>query len=177
MVKLFDRLTIPMHPSTLDLDTLLADCDQRRERRSGPGGQHRNKVETAVIITHRPTGIQAEANERRSQADNRREALRRLRLALAIEVRSEASAESGPSVGWLARCRDGRIAISETHRDFPALLAEALDAISRCEFHLPAAANFLHTTASQLLRLLRKHPPALERLNATRESMGLRRLK
>ena len=49
------------HPAAHDLERLLADCDVRFTRRSGPGGQNRNKVETAVVLTHRPTGLVAEA--------------------------------------------------------------------------------------------------------------------
>lgn len=52
-------------------DTRLAEADLKieRTRGSGPGGQHRNKVETAIRITHVPTGIQAYACSR-SQAGN-----------------------------------------------------------------------------------------------------------
>ena len=59
------------HPAATRAEQLLAECEVRRLRRSGPGGQHRNKVETAVALRHLPTGVQAEANERRSQAQNR----------------------------------------------------------------------------------------------------------
>ena len=58
------------HPAALSPEELLHQCRARRTRRSGPGGQHRNKVETAGVLTHAPTGVQAEANERRSQAEN-----------------------------------------------------------------------------------------------------------
>lgn len=66
-----------MHPACLPAAELLAAHDETRTRRSGPGGQHRNKVETAVVLLHQPTGIKAEASERRSKAENRRVALRR----------------------------------------------------------------------------------------------------
>src|SRR4051812_33083495 len=106
------------HPAALPPDDLLRQCGMRRTRRSGPGGQHRNKVETAVILTHAPTGVQAEANERRSQAENLRMALFRLRVNVALEVRQPDA--SFPSPLWQSRCRGGRIVVSGEHDDFPA---------------------------------------------------------
>jgi protein subunit release factor B len=47
-------------------------------RASGPGGQHRNRRETGVRLTHKPSGIVVLATERRSQSENRRVALERL---------------------------------------------------------------------------------------------------
>ncbi len=64
-----------VHPAALDPDLLAAECEFRATRRSGPGGQNRNKVETAVILTHRPTGISAQASEWRTQGENRQRGL------------------------------------------------------------------------------------------------------
>lgn len=47
-------------------------------RASGPGGQHVNRTESAVRVTHLPTGVQATAMEERSQHRNRKLALARL---------------------------------------------------------------------------------------------------
>lgn len=51
---------------------------------SGPGGQHRNKTASAVRLFHPATGLTVTATERRSQAQNRSVALRRLRTALRL---------------------------------------------------------------------------------------------
>ena len=62
---------------------LLAECQETFFVGSGPGGQHRNKTESAVRLVHLPTGVAVTATERRSQARNRAAALERLRAALA----------------------------------------------------------------------------------------------
>ncbi|WP_010302533.1 peptide chain release factor H [Candidatus Odyssella thessalonicensis] len=54
------------------------DCDIKAVRASGPGGQHVNKTESAIQITHLPTGIVVKAQEERSQHLNKKLALARL---------------------------------------------------------------------------------------------------
>ena len=61
-----------------DEDLALKDLKVETMRSSGPGGQHVNKTESAVRITHIPTGINAIAREERSQHLNRTLALSRL---------------------------------------------------------------------------------------------------
>ena len=61
-------------------------------RASGPGGQHVNRTESAVRVTHLPTGLSALAQEDRSQHFNRRLALARLAALLAERADTQARA-------------------------------------------------------------------------------------
>jgi hypothetical protein len=166
------------HPASLSAQQLLASCRMQLLRRGGPGGQHRNKVETAVVLVHLPTGVRAEANERRSQAANRGEAVFRLRVNLALAVRRPVTPGEGPSPTWRERCSAaGSLAIRPDHEDYPTLLAEALDAIAAGEDDVGRAAEMLGCTASQLVKLLKKEPRALAQLNQRRRDRGLHPLR
>lgn len=164
-----------MHPAALSSESLLAHVQEMHARRSGPGGQHRNKVQTAVVLVHRPTGIAAEAAERRSQADNRRVALGRLRLKLALEHRTPALA--APSPRWRARLCGRRLGVSADHDDYPALIAEALDRLQADALDMRATAAVLGVTATQLLKLFKRAPAAWTTLNRLRVGQGLTVLK
>src|SRR5438067_12399102 len=61
-----------------DREALERDSDVEFFIASGPGGQHRNEVETGVRLLHRPRGIVVTATERRSQHANREMAFQRL---------------------------------------------------------------------------------------------------
>lgn len=65
-----------------DRASLERDCDIEFFIASGPGGQHRNKVETGVRLVHRPSGITVTATERRSQYANREAAFERIAARL-----------------------------------------------------------------------------------------------
>lgn len=167
-----------LHPASLSVDQLLTDCDFERTRRGGPGGQHRNKVESAIVVTHRPSGVIGQAAERRSQHANRDVAIERLRVNLALAVRNPVEIENfTPSEVWRSRCRSGRVEVSVRHKDFAALLAEALDVLAACLHDHAAAAKLLGVSNSQLIKFLKLNPAGLESLNRNREKMGLGRLK
>src|SRR6059058_4321812 len=59
------------------------DLEETFARSGGPGGQHVNKVSTAVTLRHRPSGVSVTVQDSRSQATNRR--IARQRLVIAIE--------------------------------------------------------------------------------------------
>lgn len=174
------------HPAALPDDLLLRECTWGQGRASGPGGQHRNKVETKVIITHDATGLVGQAGERREMTLNRKLAFRRLRLLLAVHHRAPVPIGEIGSPLWHSRLHPRRTAEGRTmndlkcnpeHDDYPALLAEALDTIADAKYELRPAALRLRTSASQLLKLIRHHPPALAMINDARAQRGKHRLK
>ena len=165
------------HPAGMDTERLYRECQVERLRRSGPGGQHRNKVETAIRLVHQPTGISAEASERRSQEQNRQRALARLRVNLALEIRCFVGEGDPASALWQSRLQGGRIRVNGEHEDFATILAEALDRVAAESFDVKAAAERLGCSASQLVKLLKVEPRALAFVNRGREEAGLERLR
>jgi protein subunit release factor B len=93
-----------------DLERLAAECDEEFFVASGPGGQHRNRTESGVRLTHRPTGFVVTATERRSQAANRTVALERMAEKIAASKRKRTPrVATRPSAGAKrARLEDKR---------------------------------------------------------------------
>lgn len=164
----------------LDDDALLAQCEQDRFRASGPGGQKRNKTDSAVRLRHRPTGLEATAVESRSQHENRARALRRLRLtiALAPDAREPVDLETyKPSNTVRGRMRAGRIEIASRNPAYPEVVAEVFDVIEACGWRLSDAAPALGVSTAALGRFLEGDPAVFRAANARRSALGLGALR
>ena len=70
-------------------EDLLRDCRVDTFRSGGPGGQHQNKVESGVRLTHLPSGIVVVSRRHRSQSRNRHDAVERLRKELEDRSRKD----------------------------------------------------------------------------------------
>ena len=115
-----------IHPACLSIPDLLKQVKFEFARRSGPGGQHRNKVETAIEILYLPTGTTAQATERRSQHENKKVAFQRLRVNLAIEVRSDVQRDQAVSSLWRSRTSGGKVSVSRKNEDYATQPKRAL---------------------------------------------------
>lgn len=164
-----------MHPVFLPHEQLEKQCRVSFKRASGPGGQNRNKVETAVEITHVSSGISGSASERRAQQDNRRVAMDRLRVNLAVEMRTVPSNEG--ELLFAKYTRQGRIAVSESNWDWPAILAELLNRLEINDWELAPIAEQLDVSSSQLIKLLKQSSLAWIAVNRNRTVLGKHALK
>jgi hypothetical protein len=153
---------------------LLSDCAVDLHRTGGPGGQHRNKASTAVRLRHRPTGLVVIAEESRSQHENKLRAVRRLRMAIALECRVAVDDHWQLPAIFMARSGAvGRVEISRRNPAYPLVVAAALDAVAAKEGRLREAAALLRLNTSQLSRLLTADGKLLAAANRIRQAAGL----
>ncbi|MCH8065736.1 MAG: peptide chain release factor-like protein [Chloroflexi bacterium] len=141
----------------LDDEALLKQCREERYRSSGPGGQRRNKVETAARLHHEPSGLSAHSADTRYLQRNRLRALRRLRERIALAVRAPFDLETTklPKEFIAQRGPDGTLAVNERNPVYPIVAATALDALEAAGGSYAQAARALGITTSQLVKFLR----------------------
>ncbi len=163
-------------------DALMAQCEFDRYRASGPGGQHRNKTESAVRLRHRPSGVAAIAEEGRHQGENRTRALRRLREHLAIALRAEAGAAPAvaPSARLAKLVAGGTAPLGEKTRqtgEYLVAIAELLDVFAATGAEVAATAQRLGITTGATSKLLMHDERIAKAVNRMRQTRGLRPMR
>jgi hypothetical protein len=167
------------HPASWSDEKLLEHCVVERVRRSGPGGQHRNKVETGIVLSFQPTGCVAQAGEERSQSENLANAVKRLRVTLALVYRLnyEKGSVPAPSELWKTRTRHGKLSINTQHMDYVVLLAELMDMLECYDWEIRDVAEHCAVSQSQILKFLKQEPRAAQFFQQQRIAHGLHPLK
>jgi len=156
---------------------LQRQCRFETLRVSGPGGQNRNRRDTAVRLTHEPTGLIAQASERRSQHQNREEALDRLRATIALEVRRPIELEGYVPPEALQAILRRRNRIGRQHRDYWPGVQALLDLFVAMDGSVSGTAARAGLSTGALSRLLLTDPRLVRTVNGWRESHGMRALR
>ncbi len=162
-------------------DALIGQCEVDRYRASGPGGQHRNKTESAVRLRHRLTGVTAIGEDSRSQSENKLHAVRRLRAAIALEVREPVRLDGyAPSSRLAAFVAAGTAPLGAKTRltgEYWTSIGELLDLIVANNLEIGTSAQLLGITTGALSKLLLHDEQVARTVNDLRRAKQMRPLR
>ncbi|KAK1311453.1 hypothetical protein QJS10_CPA08g00970 [Acorus calamus] len=183
---------------SLTEEELMKQCEMDTFKASGPGGQHRNKRESAVRLRHVPTGIVSQAPlslslslsrlavEDRSQHKNWASALARLRTLLDLKVRKTIDLneyEPPPELLQILpkkstiRGADSGPQIGPNNSKFASGMQALLDLIFAVNGSVADAAKNLGLSTGALSRLILSDDSLRMEVNELRSSKGMRPLK
>ncbi len=167
-----------------DETALLKNCRVDTYKSHGPGGQRKNKVETAIRLVHEPSGISAQGQQTRSQARNKTLALRNLRMHIACTCRLPQDLAHLAIPDEIAECfqrsaRPGsaghvklRLSLPSGNRCFWPVAAFVLDVFDAAEGQLSRASRALGISTANLAAFLRNHRHLLAAAQAIRKANG-----
>ena len=147
-------------------DTLLRNCNFDTFRASGPGGQHRNTCDSAVRLTLIDSTIQVSASEYRSQQQNRRLALRKLRRKIALSIRNPEH-----------RSWQGSFPTGKKDERYPLFIAFILDILATKNYIIRDTAGSLNISSNKLIKILVADLDVWRLVNLKRHKNGLNPLQ
>ena len=149
----------------LNDEELIKLCNIDFFKATGPGGQKKNKTESAVRLTLKENGITASASEERQQSVNRTRALKRLRLQIAFELREAAQKWTGQ---WN---------MNPKNSEYPKFAGCLLDNLIENDWQVSSAASNLDISTGQLIKTLAKDDTLWQYVNKERQRAGHKVLK
>ncbi|MFW5802462.1 MAG: peptide chain release factor family protein [Verrucomicrobiota bacterium] len=147
-------------------ETLLRQCRVDRFRGSGRGGQKRNVTDSAVRLTHHPTGVVAESDATRSQTRNRDQALRQLRKQIALQCRASPKPTQTASPPK-----------SRRSPEYCLWVAQILDVLAANGWSVGDAARTVGVSTGKLVKCLAADPDVWQIVNSARAEAGLNPLR
>ena len=154
---------------------------------SGPGGQRRNKVATAIRVVHKPTGLKAHADESRYQIENKRRAIARIRMSIACGLRRQAKTDPLQIPPVVAECIFSprkaatgvmkRLAVGRKDRRFWQVAAFLLDLLAACGGKVSRAAASLGITTANFVAMVKTHKRLLATAQAIRKENKINPLR
>ena len=148
-------------------EDLLGACRFDAFKSTGKGGQKRNKTSSALRLIHSASGVSVTADGSRYQHENRSEALKKLKYAIALEYRCQVS-EVMPFEN---------IEMSLSNKNYSIWTAYILDAFYDSDFELKAAAERCGISPSKLVKLVYRDSILWQKLKHVMESLGLKALR
>ena len=160
----------------LDEEQFMLQCRIDTYMASGHGGQTRNRTYSAVRATHLQTGLSVIAEESRSQAENKKRALRRLRKALALHIRQAVAAGPHASIRHLF-APDDPAQINPKNPLYPLFCATVLDGLHMAQGKISRAAQQLNISTGRMNKILGRDKDLFIAANQIRQHFGLNPLK
>ncbi|MCP4180077.1 MAG: peptide chain release factor-like protein [bacterium] len=134
-------------------------CKAENFKSTGPGGQKKNKTSSAVRVTHIPTNLTATSDNYREQSINKKKAVKKLKIKIAINIR-------GPKV------KINRPVISTSSNDYPLWIAKIFDIFNENKYDIRNTAKILELSTSKLIKLIYKDKIIWDIVNKNRVING-----
>tara|TARA_B100000700_G_scaffold331537_1_gene465338 strand:+ start:14389 stop:14895 length:507 start_codon:yes stop_codon:yes gene_type:complete len=144
---------------------LMEQCVLDKFRASGPGGQKKNKTDSAVRIRHVSSGLVGFSSESRSQHINRVYALRRLRLKIALTLRSNPPNVRSELEKFVQQTKNSSFTLNTRNSKYSIIVASLFDELSANNWKVSLTAKKIGVTSSSLNKFLRSNPELWRALN------------
>ncbi|MCX8044867.1 MAG: peptide chain release factor-like protein [Desulfobacterota bacterium] len=160
----------------MDEEHFAGQCRFDAYTASGHGGQKRNRTYSAIRATHLPTGISVIAEESRSQHENKKRALRRLRKAIALRTRKETPLQELDARIISFVCSDTAPRMNPKNPLYPIMCATLLDMLYHAHGKISDAAHRLGISSGRMNKLLAADKDLFTAANNVRTLFNLKPL-